>query len=108
MNIFVGNLAKTITVEELRRVFSDYGTVVKAIVMKDTASGKPLGYAHVYVEPAQAGQEAISDLDAAPLKGKPIVARECVTRAKRDRRVVRKSWSGVERRNGERRRNRGG
>jgi RNA recognition motif-containing protein len=107
MNIFVGNLASSITAEELRRLFSDYGTVVNAIVMKDTASGKPLGYAHVYLEPAQAGREAISDLHAAPLKGKPIVARPCVQRAKQERRVNRATWNGTERRRGERRRNGG-
>ncbi len=104
MNIFVGNLAKSITVEDLRRVFSDYGTVVNAVVMKDAATGQPLGCAKLLVEPAQGGQEAIGDLNAAPLKGKPIVAREYVKRAKYERRAMHKPWNGTERRRRDRRR----
>jgi RNA recognition motif-containing protein len=103
MNIFVGNLSSAVTADDLRRVFSGYGTIVNAIVMRDTTSGRPLGYAHVYVEPARAGKDAIVEMDAAPLKGKPIVARECVQRGRRDRRSQGMPWQGAERRRGERR-----
>ncbi len=104
MNIFVGNLAKSITAEDLRRVFSDYGTVVNAVVMKDAATGQPLGCAKVLMEPAHAGAEAIDDLHAAPLKGKPIIAREYVNRGTQERRVARTPWNGKERRRRDRRR----
>lgn len=107
MNIFIGNLSKTVTADDLRRAFAGYGTVVNAIVMKDSASGKPLGCAQVQVEPAVAGKEAIVDLDFAPLKGQPIHTRECVPRDKRDRRARALSYGGTERRRAERRRLKG-
>lgn len=98
MNIFVSNLDRAVTAADLRRAFSGYGTVINAIVMHDTATGKPLGHAHVYLVPENAAREAIDELQLAPLRGRPIKVRECVYRAKRDRRVRQVAGIGVERR----------
>lgn len=98
MNIFVANLEKTVTAHDLRLTFSGYGTVINAIVMKDTASGQPLGHAHVYLVPEQSAREAIEELNQAPLKGRPILMRECIYRAKRDRRSRRAAELEAERR----------
>ena len=98
MNIFVGNLPATATAEDLRRMFSGYGTTINAIIMRDTDSGLPLGYGHVYVVPDPAAYEAIINLNAASLNGSPINVRECVYRAHHDRRTTRTAWIGSERR----------
>ncbi len=98
MNIFVGNLPASVTSAELRRLFDGYGTIINAIVMRDTATGLPLGYGHVYLVPEQAAYEAIINLQHTLLKDSPIVVRECVFRARPDRRVSRQPWKGVERR----------
>jgi RNA recognition motif-containing protein len=106
MNIFVGNLTGAVTSEDLRKAFAGFGTVINAIVMKDTLNDQPLGYGHVYLVPEEAAYEAILALNLVPLKGRPIVVRECAFRTKQDRRVNRLSWDGPERRaNGERRHN---
>lgn len=86
MNIFVSNLDRAVTSHDLRLAFSGYGTVINAIIVKDTANGNPLGHAHVYLVPEQLAQLAIHELQLAPLRGRPIKVRECVYRAKRDRR----------------------
>lgn len=105
MNIFVSNLERSISSKDLQRAFSGYGTVINAIVMHDTASGRPLGHAHVYLVPEEAARDAITELDLAPLRGRPIKVRECVYRAKRERRVRQMQGIKVERRRaGERRR----
>ncbi|MHB8743138.1 MAG: RNA recognition motif domain-containing protein [Sulfuricaulis sp.] len=98
MNIFVGNLPASVTPEGLRRLFDGYGTIINAIVMRDTATGLPLGYGHVYLVPDQAAHEAIVSLQSSILKGSPIVVRECVFRERPERRLQRLSWKGVERR----------
>ncbi|BAU50268.1 RNA-binding protein [Sulfurifustis variabilis] len=107
MNIFVSNLDRTITSGDLRRTFSGYGTVINAIVMHDTATGKPLGHAHVYLVPENAAREAIAELQFAPLRGRPIKVRECVYRARSDRRMRQSEGIKVERRRASDRRRQG-
>lgn len=107
MNIFVSNLDRSVTSGDLRRAFSGYGTVINAIVMRDTATGKHLGHAHVYVVPENAAREAILELQFAPLRGRPIKVRECVYRARRDRRVRQVEGIKVERRRASDRRREG-
>ena len=98
MNIFVGNLPASVTSDELRRLFDGYGTIINAIVMRDTATGLPLGYGHVYLVPEQAAYEAIINLQHSRVQDSPIVVRECIYRMRPDRRVSRQPWKGAERR----------
>ncbi len=98
MNIFVGNLSASVTPGDLRQLFAGYGTIINAIVMRDTASGLPLGYGHVYLVPENAAQEAIASLHDSSLKGSPIIVRECVFRAQPERRMKRLTWKRRERR----------
>lgn len=107
MNIFVGNLPAAVTADDLRQLFAGYGTIVNAIVMRDTASGLPLGYGHVYLVPEQAAYEAIINLRNTTLKGSIIAVRECMYRARQERRVNRLPWKGIERRVAEARRHNG-
>lgn len=98
MNIFVGNLSAKVTTEDLRRLFAGYGTIINAIIMRDTDSGLPLGYGHVYMVPEQAAHEAVINLDKTELKGSPISVRECRYRVRQERRLRRFPWRGGERR----------
>ena len=98
MNIFVGNLAASVTAEDLRQLFGGYGTIINAIVMRDTASGLPLGYGHVYLVPEPAAHQAILELDKTTLKGSRLAVRECVYRSSPERRLKRQFWRGMERR----------
>lgn len=105
MNIFVGNLEATVTVDELRNVFAVYGTVIDALIIKDTATGAPLGYGHVYLVPDEAARDAIAGLDHALLKGRRIAVRECIYRNRHDRRLNRIPWMEMEQRRETRRQN---
>ena len=105
MNIFVGNLEATVTSDDLRNVFAVYGTVIDALVIKDTATDAPLGYGHVYLVPDEAARDAIAGLDQALLKGRRITVRECVYRSRQERRVNRMPWMEGEQRREARRQN---
>ena len=107
MNIFVGNLSAAVTADDLRLLFSGYGTIVNTIILLDTDTGLPLGYGHVYVVPEQAAYEALINLDKTSLKGSPITLRECVYRAGQERRLRRFPWRGSERRVADSRRHNG-
>jgi len=88
----------------LRSAFSGYGTVVNAIIVRDTVTGQSLGHGHVHLVPEKTAREAIAGLNHVVLRGKPIVVREYAYRVRRDRRVNKQPWSGEERRrSGERR-----
>lgn len=86
MNIFISNLDRSVTPRDLRRAFSGYGTIIDVRLPMDKATGKPLGHGHVYLVPERAAREALEELNFAPLRGRPIKVRECIYRAKRDRR----------------------
>jgi RNA recognition motif-containing protein len=107
MNIFVGNLSAAVTADDLRRLFAGYGTTINAIIMRDTDTGLPLGYGHVYLVPEQAAYAAIINLDKQELKGSPITVRECMYRTRQERRLRRFLWRGSERRIAESRRHNG-
>jgi RNA recognition motif-containing protein len=97
MNIFVSNLDRSVTPHDLRRAFSGYGTIIDVKVATDKETGKPL-HGHVYLVPERAAREALEELNFAPLRGRPIKVRECVYRAKRDRREHQMSNVSMERR----------
>lgn len=84
MNIFVGNLPKSIGEEELKQAFNGYGTLLKAVIVKDKKTNENAGYAHVFIVPDKAALAAISDLNRGYIKGNMITVRECIYRT-RDR-----------------------
>ena len=98
MNIFVANLDRTVTPRDLRRAFAGYGTIIDVRVPTDTHTGQSLGHGHVYLVPERAAREALEELNFAPLRGRPIKVRECVYRAKRDRRYREAQGVSAERR----------
>lgn len=98
MNIFVGNIPASVTTDDFRNLFDGYGKIINILIKRDSETGLPLGYGHVYLVPEEAAYEAIVNLHNSNLKGSAIVVRECVYRAQPDRRKKNKPWEGAERR----------
>jgi RNA recognition motif-containing protein len=89
MNIYVGNLTYEVTENDLRNVFSEYGTVNKVNVIMDKMTGKSKGFAFVEMENDDEGQEAIDKANNLELQGRNLK----VNLAKpREERPARKSW----------------
>ncbi len=76
MNIFVGNLSKEVTDEDLQGLFSEYGTVRSVKVIKDMFSGESKGFGFVEMPGQAEAQKAISELNTKDLKGKKITVNE--------------------------------
>jgi hypothetical protein len=95
MNIFVGHLAESVSVEDLRSLFSPFGSVLNVRIASDGAHGC---HGNVYLVPDAAARRAILELDLMLLKGRQLSVRECAFRDARERRVSRMRWSGPERR----------
>ena len=72
MNIYVGNLSHGVTDGELNAVFSEFGEVSSAKVIKDKHSGRSRGYGFVERPNDSEANEAIKALDDSPLQGRNI------------------------------------
>lgn len=86
VNIFVGNLAFTVTSEQLRDVFSGFGAVISASVILDRETGKSKGFGFVEMQDASAGESAIQALNEQPINGRPVRVNEARPRAPRTHR----------------------
>ncbi len=72
MNIYVGNLSREVTDEELRAEFEAFGKVESVNIIKDKYSGQSRGFGFVEMPAKAEGQAAISGLKGKVLKGRTI------------------------------------
>jgi RNA recognition motif-containing protein len=68
-NIYVGNLAFITTEQTINSLFEPFGRVQRVALIKDSATGRPRGFA--FVEMANDGEaaRAIAELNGALLMG---------------------------------------
>ena len=69
-NIYVGNLPFSATEDDVRKLFSTYGTVESVHLITDRETGRPRGFG--FVEMSSGGQEAIAALDQSELGGRNL------------------------------------
>ena len=79
MNMYVSNLSFHTTDEDLRKLFSEFGTVTSAKVITDRETGRSRGFGFVEMESDKDANEAIKKLNQKEIEGKALsvsVARE--------------------------------
>lgn len=86
MNIYVGNLAYSVTDANLREAFGASGEVSSASVITDKFSGQSKGFGFVEMPNAAEANAAIRALNEKPLKGRNIRVNEAKPREERPRR----------------------
>lgn len=86
MNIYVGNLPYTITEDELKDVFSEFGEVSTVNVITDKFSGQSKGFGFVEMENNSEADEAIKALNESNLKGRNIRVNQAKPRGERSER----------------------
>ena len=67
MNIYVGNLSREATEDELRQAFEAFGQVTSANVIKDRYSGESRGFGFVEMATKSEAQAAINGLNGTSL-----------------------------------------
>ena len=72
MNIYVGNVPYAATEEDLEALFSEYGPVATATIIRDRDDGRSKGFGFVEMESQEDGQRAIEVLDGYKLMGRPL------------------------------------
>ncbi|MGF1494067.1 MAG: RNA recognition motif domain-containing protein [Microcoleaceae cyanobacterium] len=65
MSIYVGNLSYQVTEDDLKSVFTEYGSVKRVHLPTDRETGRPRGFAFVEMETDAEEEAAIEDLDGA-------------------------------------------
>ncbi len=76
MNIFVGNLSRDVTDDDLRELFANYGQVKSAKVIKDMFSQESKGFGFVEMPGLTEAQKAMNELNTKELKGRKITVNE--------------------------------
>ena len=72
MNIHVGNLAREVTEEELRRAFEPFGRVAAVRIVTDRSSGLSRGFGFVEMSDKAEAQAAIEGLNMKELAGRTL------------------------------------
>ncbi len=70
--LYVGNLAYAVTNEDLMDLFTQAGTVEKAVVVTDKFSGQSRGFGFVEMADQESATRAIETLNETDLKGRRI------------------------------------
>jgi len=83
VNIYVGNLAYSVTDDDLRELFSEFGEVRSASVISDKATGQSKGFGFVEMKDNSAADTAIKDLNGKQVKGRALKVNEAKPRADR-------------------------
>lgn len=86
MNIFVGNLSKDVTDDDLQSLFAEFGNVKSVKVIRDLFSGESKGFAFVEMPGQAEAQKAMSELNTKDVKGKKINVNEARPRRDNNRR----------------------
>ena len=83
MNIYVGNLPREATEDDLRQAFEAFGQVTSVKIIKDKYTGDSRGFGFVEMPNNQEAKSALSGLNGKDLKGSILKVNEARPRANR-------------------------
>lgn len=83
MNIYVGNLSRQTTEDDLRQAFEAFGQVESINIIKDRFSGESRGFGFVEMPSKSEAQSAIEQMNGQDLMGRTLNVNEARPRAER-------------------------
>ena len=83
MNIYVGNLSRETTEDDLRQAFEPFGQVESINIIKDRFSGESRGFGFVEMPSKDEAQTAIEEMNGKDLQGRAINVNEARPKAAR-------------------------
>ncbi|UYQ91311.1 RNA-binding protein [Chitinophaga horti] len=81
MNIYVANLHYRLNDEDLHQIFSEFGQVTSAKVIKDHETGRSRGFAFVEMPNQEEGAKAMESLNGSQVEGKQLTVNEARPKA---------------------------
>jgi len=82
--LYVGNLDYSITEDNLKTVFAEYGTVEEVKLIIDNNTNRSKGFAFVTMSTEEEAANAINNLSNAELEGRPMKVSEARERQERN------------------------
>lgn len=76
MNIYVGNLSREATEDELRQAFGQYGQVSSVAIIKDRLTGESRGFGFIEMAAREEAEAAIRSMNGQELKGRNLTVNE--------------------------------
>ncbi|EDN67042.1 RNA-binding protein [Beggiatoa sp. PS] len=86
MNIYVGNLSYSMTEEELKEIFTEYGEISTVNLITDKYTGQSKGFAFVEMVKQADAETAIKELNGKTIKGMSIKVNQARPRGEKPRR----------------------
>lgn len=83
MKLFVANISRDCTEDELNEAFSECGEVKSLKIIKDRDTGQSRGFAFVEMDSREAGEKAIAELHEKELHGRALVVNEAKEQQRR-------------------------
>lgn len=83
--LYVGNLAFSVTDDELMQAFTSFGSVASARVVMDRMSGRSKGFGFVELEDDSQADEAINKMNGQTIAGRPVRVSEAKPQEDRPR-----------------------
>jgi len=85
MNIYVGQLPYTMTEDELREMFSEYGEIASLNLIMDRYSGQSKGFGFIDMPNNSEADKAIKALNKSMLNGREIKVNQAEERRKKSK-----------------------
>lgn len=85
MNMYVGNLAFTVTEEDLTTAFSAFGNVTAVNIIKDRFTGQSKGFGFVEMPDNSEADKAIKALNNSQLKDRDIKVNQAKSKSDRSK-----------------------
>jgi len=76
MTVYIQNLSREVDEAKLRQLFEKFGAVSKANILKDKATGKPVGIAFVEMPEKAEGEAAIAAMHGKEIGGMALNVKE--------------------------------
>lgn len=86
MNIYVGQLPYSVTEDELRNIFSEFGEIASINLIKDRFSGQSKGFGFIDMPSNSEADKAIKALNKSSLNGREIKVNQAEVKKKKDTR----------------------
>jgi RNA recognition motif-containing protein len=84
-SIYVGNLSRTASEDDLRQAFAQYGKVSTVNIIKDRDTGSPRGFAFIEMADDKEAASAIRELNLHEIDGRSVTVNEARPKSDRSR-----------------------
>lgn len=107
-NLYITNLPKDVTEQDVDNLFRKYGEIVQRTLLKDKITGMPRGVAFVRYSKGEEAQAAIANLDGKMLENAmlPLNVRVAEDHGRQKAQYIESSWNPIGFNRGKRRDNR--